>query len=267
MALTELSAIIEHALKALECQHELVILKPGEKVPLFPRWPEKTPDVDEISYWLTRGMNYGVKAKDMVILDKDAADRRAYDWLRHRGLYFGSPWKTETRKGLHIFHRLAEGIEEARSKIHHLGLPVDIITGRNRFVVGPGSKVAGHEYALHGQIVPVNELPDVPRDLFEKREEVRASIQTVCNVPDERARRYVEKIATSEQTKGGSRAVFVACLKILSLTSGDLARAWDLLVYFNRTRCLPPWDEEAEDGADSLRRKLREARKVWNPQP
>jgi hypothetical protein len=134
--------------------------------------------------------------------------------------------------------------------------------------MGPGSVFEGHTYGLQGKIVPPDELP-VAREalvtLLTRREEVRARIETVCCLPDESAARYLEKVAPAEQGNNGSRAAFVAALKCLTLAAGDERKAWEFLVYFNRTRCFPPFDEEIEDGPDSLKRKLREAAKVWKP--
>ena len=89
----------------------------------------------------------------------------------------------------------------------------------------------------------------------------------VVEMPDERARRYVDRFEASVQGSNGSRALIVALLKILTICRGDPVKAFALARYFNATKCSPPWDEEREDGPDSLKRKLQEALKFWKPRP
>ena len=67
-------------------------------------------------------------------------------------------------------------------------------------------------------------------------------------------RRYLARLPPSVQGRNGSRACLVACLRLLTLTGGDVVRTWTLLVEYNRTRCEPPWDEQGEHGPDSLPR-------------
>lgn len=260
---------LDHALTALEKGHELVICHEHSKVPIFKNWPERTPDAQEAAWWIHRNKNWAIKAIRLVVVDKDASSRKAYDWMRHRGIW-RSPMQVETRRGIHVYFRLPQVAEDVRSRLSFAGLPVDLLTGR-RAAMGPGSTViedgVPFTYALRegAQIVAPEELPVFPIDILQPREEVRAGVQLVCTRPERVIEKYLLRIDTSEQGKNGSRACFVAALKCLSLASGDAQKAWEYLVFYNRHRCDPPWDEDAEDGPDSLRRKLREALKVWKP--
>jgi hypothetical protein len=259
---------LDLALTAQEKKHELVILHEGQKSPMFRNWQDKSPDAMELRYWLAKGKNYGIKTRGLVVADKDAVSAEAFGWLRKHGLY-RTEMVVETRKGLHLYYRLAEDAGEVRKRIRFLGMPLDLITGEN-FVVGPGSTVKDFTYTLREgkRMCGREELLSFPSQLLSVPSvvgETRASVCAVCNVPEARARLYLDKVAVAEQGKGGSRAVFIAALKCLTLASGDEQKAWEYLVYFNRTRCLPPFDEEIEAGPDSLRRKLHEARKCWKP--
>lgn len=244
--------------------HEAVVLKAGEKTPVFRNWPERTPDEDELLYWVRKGMNLGVKAKDMLVIDKDAADRRAYDWLRGQGLYFGSPWVTVTRKGRHIFRRLPDGAD-ARTRLRHLGLPVDLITGRNRYLVLPGSRLLdGFVYGIRGRIVPVMELPEVPSELVEGRKEVRTRTEAVLvsELPGARkvasARRVLAERHRSFAGQGGDMGLFKAACLLIQWYRFDFPTALQLLAGWNADpSCVsPPWDE------GRLRYKLEQAAKL-----
>ncbi|MGK2908697.1 MAG: hypothetical protein ACSLE1_02675 [Sphingobium sp.] len=243
--------------------HEIVLCRAGLKAPLYRNFPAIVHTKAEVERH--RG-NWGFKLRQLVLADKDDRNREADLFVRRMGPFY-SPQVTVTRRGKHYYVRLPPGAD-VRSRLHFRGMPLDLLTGAGRFGMGPGSEVNGHVYALQGEIVPPLALPPAREalvDLLIRREEVQSAVRSVCCLPDERARRYLDKVAPAEQGKCGSRAAFVAALKCLSLADGDMSRAWGFLVYFNRTRCFPPFDEEREDGPDSLKRKLREARKRWTP--
>jgi hypothetical protein len=252
-------------MEAHEKQHELVILHENSKAPVFNNWQDRSPKASEVE-WNIRQLNrnWGIKLRGLVVADKDARSRKAYDWMRLRRIHRSS-MEVETRKGVHFFFGLPEATEEVRTRIKFLGLPLDLLTGGNRFVVGAGSEVDGFTYSLRDgcEIKAPDDLPLFPVDVFQRN--TNTTIETVCQLPDERAKRYVDKIAPSVQGSNGSRALIVACLKILSLTEGDMQRAWELVCYYNAVKCTPPWDQEAENGPDSLKRKLMEARRFWRP--
>jgi hypothetical protein len=199
-----------------------------------------------------------------VVFDKDAASRDAYNFLRkHR---IKSDMEVESSRGIHVYMRLDREIEDCRTRIRFLGMPLDILMGR-RLVTAPPSWNAEAEwrYRLRDgkKILPPDELPVVPESILELLIE-KPQPRPICTVPlpDERAMKYMDKVPPSIQGQGGSRQCIIACLKALTLTEGDTDRAFTLVCYWNRY-CDPPWDEEAEEGPDSLKRKLREARKFW----
>lgn len=257
---------MEHpALTAAGLGYPVAIVRKGEKVPLHKNFPERHVGAAELEWYLRHGFNWGIVLRDLVVADLDGESPEIASWVRRWGLV--SPFETTTRRGSHRYFRLPALTEDVRSRLHASGLPADILTGR-RVAIGPGSVVAGHHYALaDGAVIVAPEtLPVFPAELLRwQREEVRATAAAVVAMPDGRAQRYVDRFEASVQGSHGSRALIVALLKILTLCGGDAARAWDLARYFNATKCSPPWDEEREDGPDSLKRKLQEALKFWNP--
>ncbi len=260
---------VDLIIDAKEKGHELVILDRNSKVPNRKDWPNRNPEAHEVIWNVNKfNANFGLKLNNIIVADKDAASRKAYDWMRLRRIH-KSPMEVTTKKGVHFYFGLPDKVcEDVRTKIKFLGLPLDLLTGSNRFVVGPGSEVDGFTYSLREgcEITAPGELPIFPVDVFETRTEAtKVNIMMTFNMPDERAKRYIDKIAPSVQGQNGSRAFFVACLKILNLTDGDIGRALALLSYYNATRCFPPFEMGKEDGPDSGVKKLRDAAAVWKP--
>jgi len=281
---TERQLMLDAALQYRADGYKLVFCEHGTKRALDKGWERKEFTETEIRYRLSRHtFNIAARLDCLFVFDKDAASREAYNFLRkHR---IKSRMEVTTSKGIHVWMRLDREIEDLRSRIRFNGMPLDVLTGE-RYVMLPPSwnEEAQWRYAYRPgkQFLPMCDLPVVPESVIElltKREEPECEPKLspgpvrslVLGTHEEasallRHERYVERIEKSEQGNNGSRACIRACLKILSLVEGDAARAWPLIVHFNRTRCQPAWDEEAEEGPDSLRRKLNEALKFWRPQ-
>jgi hypothetical protein len=160
-------------------------------------------------------------------------------------------------------------IEVVKSRIRYRE-KLDLLMGA-RYCVGPGTYVreTNHVYRLEGIILPAEALPMLPDSVAEElnavKEETRLPVARIVIDAESRTLKYVEQIAPSEQGNNGSASCIKAMLKILSLVGGDIDKAWPLALHYNRTRCVPPWDEDAENGPDSLKRKLSEAVKFWRP--
>lgn len=74
-----------------------------------------------------------------------------------------------------------------------------------------------------------------------------------------RARRYLAKVPPAIEGQTGSAAAFLACEHVTRGFDLELEDALEVMADWN-ARCQPPWDTVRDDGPDSLRRKLREAR-------
>ena len=62
----------------------------------------------------------------------------------------------------------------------------------------------------------------------------------------------------------GHTALFIAALKIVSFVrklGGGEDEMWRLLLYFNATKCDPPWDVTNQEELRALQHKLQEAMK------
>lgn len=256
-------------LRLQEFGYQPVLLKHGEKRAAFKEWQKRPMDRRELDYWTRRyAYNVGILLKGLVVIDRDAASKDAYNLVRKHRVH-RSTMEVQTANGSHFYFRLPEGVEEVRTRIKFLGLPLDVLT---RCALHPPSWRRDvewrYDYRKGTQLVRPEQLPVLPDSFLDllKQEEVKESPAPVAIIPpsaDERMIRYVERIDPSVQGENGSRSCFVACLKILTLTDGDMDKAWALALYYNSIRCSPPWDVEKRTGPDSLWRKLEEARKVW----
>jgi hypothetical protein len=80
-----------------------------------------------------------------------------------------------------------------------------------------------------------------------------------------RGQKYVDRFerrAVSGQN--GHTALFVSALKICGFVrrlGGGEKEAWQLLLYFNATKCDPPWDVTRPDELAALKHKLDDAMK------
>jgi hypothetical protein len=148
-------------------------------------------DPDEVTSWWTKfphdnvGIDCG-KSKLLVIdLDsEEAADRFDTVWDRHED----SAWDdgrypvVETRRGWHVYFDQESRSRGSRHigcpKLHALGEGTDV-KGDGGMVLGPGSVIKGHEYALvAGDLAQVGRCPywlesmlkpRVKRSVFEQR--------------------------------------------------------------------------------------------------
>lgn len=280
---TERQLILDAGLQFHASDYSLVLCHYGTKIAVDPGWPTKDIAEAEIRYRCSRRVfNLAARLDQLFVLDQDKASREVYNFKRkHR---IRSRMEVTSSKHTHVWMRLDREIEGLRSRIRFNGMPLDVLTGKRYVMLPPSWNEEAqwrYTYRPGKQFLPVCDLPVVPESVIElltKREEPDSEPKVppgpvgtiVLGTCDEarallRHQRYVERIEKSEQGNNGSTACIRACLKILSLVGGDAARAWPLVVHYNRTRCQPAWDEEAEEGPNSLRRKLSVALGYWRP--
>ena len=60
-----------------------------------------------------------------------------------------------------------------------------------------------------------------------------------------RGRLYVDRFERAVSGQNGHTTTFVSALKIVRFVGGDPDLAWQLLSYYNATKCDPEWDERA----------------------
>lgn len=238
---------LTHARQAREAGYSLVILRSGEKLPLRRGWLTEEPDESMLSFDLRRGYGFGIRTRPPVcVIDVDGPEGERED--------VRSVMETRTRHGRHVYMRLAEGVENVRTRIRLFGLPRDALAGANRFAVGPGTRIERPEpwsYELIGRIVPVAELPECPADIVAELtkpviETTRRRIARAFH-PSRRAVRDPEAYCLripSVQGENGSGAL-IRCVAILR----DAGRTPDeILAYltdvWNPQCARPLWSPE-----------------------
>ena len=213
----------------------------------------------ELAYWCGRHCGFGMKVGNgLMCADIDQADFRA-EAMERFGL--DSCLVVRTMRGFHLWMRTL--LTDQRTIIKWRGLPIDFkFTG---YMMWPPTVVNGFRYSLEAGLPSISELPLFPAELLmETKSAVGLHHAGQCQPirPDATLALYAERTPASVQGAGGSRACIVACLKFLTMTNGDEAKAFEMACWWNRL-CEPPWDTEKEEGADSLKRKLREAARMW----
>lgn len=140
---------LENRMRALDrAGFSLVPLGGGEdgKSPIRPFANRVIPLSESLSAMAAKGSwVYGIRLDGLVVLDTDEASPDLIAALSDR---FGhSPVIVQTRRGFHLYFRAPE-----RARLPNLrgeGLPVDVKSGRNEYVIGPGSiRPDGTEYQL-----------------------------------------------------------------------------------------------------------------------
>lgn len=233
---------------AREKGHEIVLLGRGVKSPVSRYWPDLCPTGADIEQYIGRlQWNWGIRLRGLLVTDKDASDRRAYDFMRKHRIH-RSPMEVQTKKGVHFYFRIAGDV---KSKIKHLGMPLDLLTG-NRFAVGPGSFIAetGHTYALRkgSSILSPGELPVFPTDILkepahEKPRPASLPVSKPLNGPIADLAAYLRRIP-SVQGSNGSRGLMRACFVVLD-QGLDLPTALAFLDQWSTACAAPPWDGDA----------------------
>ena len=173
--------MIEHALYLARVGFQvfpLFPLQPGKaKVPALPRWPELA-SMDEAtlrdwwsgscvvknertgrSWTIPHNAAVGIKTSGLIVLDVDIKHGDAAKASLQQLLQAGIP-KTLTNVtatgGLHLIYK-ANNPEQVKNQVGIM--PGIDIRGHNGYIVGPGSTVGDHYYALKDPEVPVKTFP------------------------------------------------------------------------------------------------------------
>lgn len=212
--------------------------------------------------------DYGLAiiCKGLVVIDVD--EENTLDMVVEKCGAKDAPICKTPSGGFHIHGRLRKGVERSR-KIRIHGEPCDLLVGRSLSILPPsvGENWVPYEY-LATELPPIDELPLLRVAWTYERE--RKRIQSVilpeaCGKSDilRRGRGYVDRFdrrAVSGQ--GGHTSLFVAALKICGFVkklAGGEQEAWQLLLYYNATKCDPPWDVTDARDVAALRHKLEDA--------
>ena len=244
---------------ALDAREKGIVAIPCRgKVPLVKWKPFQTampPLETQMEWFRDCRVNVAIITTGMVLFDVDDPALRELV-LEHCG---PTPHVVHTpRGGTHFGYRARKGVE-MQNRVKIKGHPIDIRTDGGIEVIPPSRTEHGAYEWLGGGLKSISELP-VAR-IGWTRERKRRRIQTTIVGDGDphglltRGRLYVDRFGRAVSGRGGHKATFVSALKIVRFVGGDAHLAWQLLQYYNATKCDPEWDER------SLRHKWEDALK------
>ncbi len=265
---------------------------PG-KHPRITNWQELATTAEaEIRAWWSRWpqANIGIltgSRSGLIVMDFDPGDSGTDSLAMLQGLYGELPDSVQVvsgrldevsgRHGLHLYFRHPGGEILIPSSVKTLAPDIDI-RGEGGLVVGPGSLHAtGRRYeweaAHHPADVPVADLGTGLLNALVSRPTLLVLAAGPWEEPPDlppiadrirRAKAWLSQRPPAIQgqaPRGGSAYTLGTCVAVVrGFALGDEDAALEALAEWN-SQCLPPWDERADArGADSLRKKIRDAR-------
>ena len=237
--------------------YRLVLLRPGEKRPLYSGWQNRAVSLQEAqSLYVEGSANIGIRCGgSLLVLDVDTDDPEKLSWVEEHGGV--TPMKVRTPSGgMHCYFRARKGVAYG-NKVRLRGEPLDF-RHDGGFVVCPPSSTEKGNYRWLGEIVPVGELPVLRVSaLRERKATKRVSViepSEEVNAAIRRARAYLSTIV-SISGEGGHNACFRAACRCrdFGLTP---EQAMEVLLVWNQTNAQPPWSER------ELEHKVEDAYRV-----
>ena len=229
-----------------------VAILPGLKVPAEKRWQEwmhrSVTEESIAERW--QGTRHGIAllCKDLLVLDVDHP--ALLDMVLDRcGLTEDQvPICKTPRGGYHVHARVGADME-VRATIKLRGEALDLLTGPRLSILPPHTNGQGvaYEWLAEG-LPPKAELPIAEvgwmREHRQPRQ-VETPIASECNAHSllSRGQRYVDRFERAVSGQRGHTTTFIAALKIARFVHRDPALTWQLLLYFNATKCDPEWSE------------------------
>lgn len=200
-------------------------------------YQKRLPTEDEIRGWFTGEPTNAAIAtgavSGVVAVDADSPEGLAYI-VEHLPR---TPWQTRTRKGYHLFYRVADVHVGNKARLHTPKgrLAIDV-RGHGGYVISPGSiHPSGFVYRMAGDwSVPKERLP-VFWPGWIKRPKPPAQKQRRVGKPTgdivERARRYLSSIPRPEIGQGSDEKTLYAACKLargFGLSEADaVSLLWD----------------------------------------
>ncbi len=239
----------EGALELAKNGYIPVAMRPGSKVPAesgWQEWPTRLFTEESIARrWKGTRNGIALLCHGLVVLDVDDANKLDLV-LENCGLKKAPICRTP-RGGYHVHARSRKGMELRRT-IKVRGQPIDLLTGPSLSILPPHANAEGVPYEWLTEGLPaISELP-LAR-LAWTRERRRRRVRTVIAVDGDpwslltRGRPYVDRFERAVSGRSGHTTTFVSALKIVRFVGGDADLAWQLLSYYNATKCDPEWSE------------------------
>lgn len=225
-----------------------IALAQGTKVPALTGWKERLQEQKEMLR--TGRYNIGLLLSGVVVIDKDGASRQAYDLIRRHGIK--SPMEVETFKGIHVYMRLTDEVEEVRTRLKLLGLPLDAkMTG---YIVAAGSwnEEKQFKYRLREgkRLVSPADLPPLPSSFSELLNQDRkpAPRPPPLELPDSAklkgARAWIRRVNSVRGTGTGDRDCYRCAVKLASVCDSMEEVLRELMAWNAEGYAEPPWTEK-----------------------
>lgn len=164
------------------------------------RWHRKQPD-----------MNYAVATEGVAVIDCDSKDAvRAF----RRGFNAPTTFTVKTARGFHYYYR---GEMSARNGVR---TKLDIKSGANAYVVGPGSRHASGAIYAVWEDEPIADLPHSVAGIAERRDE-RAEQAADGPIPVGLRNDTLTRFAGYLHAKGVPHQALLETLKVLNRTMSE----------------------------------------------
>lgn len=250
-----------------------VAMQQGTKIPAesaWQEWPLREITEESIAQrWKGTRNGISILCHNVVVLDVDQAD--LLDFVLKQTKLESAPICRTPRGGYHVHARARKGMQLSR-KIRVRNRCIDLLTGASLSILPPHETVDGAYEWISGELPPAGKLPLANLAWTRERRKKRAkSVLLAAEEPSEgdeilyRGRLYVDTFdRRAVDGQNGHTSLFVAALKIVSFVrrlGGGEEQMWQLLLYFNATKCDPPWDPSDPRDLAALQHKLSDALK------
>jgi hypothetical protein len=237
-------------------------LKAKEKVPLTVRgFKDATTDEQTIRAWWTRWPNANVgiptgAASGWAVVDIDAQGG-GLDSLKELVDAYGEiPTGRRSKTGNGGAHLIFQHVNGFRNSASKLAKGIDTRGDGGYIVAPPSVHPNGTVYQWTDEGEP-GELPAWldPRNTPGNLSSLNLTRRSIDSRGVERCRAYLEKVPNAISGNGGHGATLRAACECFRFGLTE-SQAWDMLCWFNASKCDPEWSER------ELRHKLKEGRKL-----
>ena len=226
-------------------------------------WQNRMPPRETLRVWFqgTRN-NVAIITRGMVVFDID--DPSKLDLVLDE--CGSTPHMLKTpRGGIHLGYRKRLGTV-LTNQVKVKGLAIDIRTDGGIEVIHGRTKDGAYEWLGEG-LCAISELPLAK--IGWTRQRTKRHVQTIieesceANALLRRGRKYIDTFDKRAVSGcNGHTTAFIAALKIVKFVrklGGGEPEAWQLLLYYNATKCDPPWDLSIPAELKALHHKLGDA--------
>lgn len=237
----------------------IVPLAKGVPLVKWGRYQTEMPSDELLSAWFADAdRNIAIIATGLVVFDCDDP-AKADLVVGHCG---STPYQVRTPSGgIHLGYRRRAGVD-LHNQVRIKGMSIDLRTnGGLAMIPSSRTKRGPYEWLAKG-LNGISTLAELPvANIGWTRKPCRYLPMAIARDMDmasllNRGRKYVDRFERAISGQAGHTTTFISTLKIVRFVGFDSQLAWQLLLYYNATKCDPPWERESE-----LRHKLDDALK------